>query len=432
MNSKIILIKFPDNKFHTASVTRFVSVPFADQEIDTIWYKDLTEMEYEETNTVGSYSIIRDNHDGTYTNLNCGTPENYEKIYEEIKEEILNKNFKDKDLNLLPYSIDSIEDYDFFTKKPSSEVIQTEELSENIKSIKREISSRIGSFVGPSSKDTYDIEENNLCIHLNQLEEKMSSEKWEDTKNDILSYLALKKIDMNNGYILIKDAIDALKEIEEIANNACENKEIETPNGEETISFENISVSPSKDPIDDIVLEDNTDSFIPEIQEDSVIEEKTNNEIPTISNIQLDNNQNTTYCPYVKTIYVLWNELLSNLANFIYFEYDSISNTSNYHNYSYNNITDNYRHINRELLNIVKDKEITIDSKSIVTLNDKLIKYNFYIIPIDDYDVFIALKKSRKPFILTKEYEDSYQTLINALKRKNIIITETETISVIK
>ena len=47
MANKTILIKFPDNVFHTASVNRFVSTPMNGKEIETIWYIDLTDIKDE-------------------------------------------------------------------------------------------------------------------------------------------------------------------------------------------------------------------------------------------------------------------------------------------------------------------------------------------------------------------------------------------------
>ena len=387
MDSKIILIKFPDGKFHTASVSRFVSVPYAGKEINTIWYIDLTEIEYEDDDTTGSFSIIRDNNDGTYTNLNCGLHENYTKIYDELKKEILNNNYTSKDINTLPYSIDTVEDYDFFNNNTPSKEVQSSPLSDNIVSIKREINSRIGAFIEPTAKDNYEIEEDKLCNHLNQISNKITQDEWVEIEDDILSYLAMKNIAMDNGYIKIGDATNALQEIENIALSGLNDNSVkEEPvlnEEKESISFptENNSFiydEPEKEPsiiyeeapledilptlkeeqptIEDIdlIVEDNSEEIEKPLEDIDLIVEETPKEA---------NNYN-----YVKTIYVLWNELLSNLANFVYLEYDSFSKMANYYNYSYTNITDNYRHINRELLKLIKGEELTIKNKSVITL----------------------------------------------------------------
>ena len=60
-----ILVKFPDNKYHTAKISRFVSIPINGQVLDTIWYIDITERHTEDEEIIGSFSVIRDNKDGT-------------------------------------------------------------------------------------------------------------------------------------------------------------------------------------------------------------------------------------------------------------------------------------------------------------------------------------------------------------------------------
>ena len=390
MDSKIILLKFPDNKFHTASVTRFVSVPYKGQEINTIWYVDLTELDTEEKNSVGSFSIIRDNLDGTYTNLNCGSHDEYEKIYNELKEEIIKKNYTQKELNTLPYSIDTVEDYDFFARPEDTEVAEEVSFSDNIINIRRELYSRIGAFVIPSSRDDYLFQEEELCNHLSELEKNLSDSAWEDIKNDILSYLTLKQINMNAGYILLQDAVSALKEIEEFALSEYQNSKGTTE-----------------------AFEDNNQEKQKEII--SFVEEPSEKE----KNYQ-----------YTKTIYVLWNKLISNVANFVYLEYNSYLKLNIGYSINYRNITDNYRQINRELINIIKEKDLTINTRNIVTVKDNLINYKFYIIPLDDPDIFRSLKDSQNPIVLSGTFQDSYTAITEALKRKNMIITERETLGI--
>ena len=121
MEGKIILIKYPDNSYHTASVNRFVSVNINGKNIDTIWYIDINEAD--EDDTTGSYSIIRDNNDGTYTNLNCGDLSDYQRIYDEISKCVNDNKYTNKDVNSLPYSIDTVEDYDYQSDLFSEEEI---------------------------------------------------------------------------------------------------------------------------------------------------------------------------------------------------------------------------------------------------------------------------------------------------------------------
>ena len=438
MANKTILIKFPDNVFHTASVNRFVSTPMNGKEIETIWYIDLTDIKDENEELVGSFSVIKDNKDGTYTNLDCGTPEDYEKIYEELKKEIAKKNYTNKDLSLLPYSINEVESYDFFKEMTDPEDHPTIEISENVKDIKREISTRIGAFVDPYFTKTYDLLENDICLRLTLIEEKMSPNKWEETKNDILSYLTLKRLEMKKGYILIKDASDTLNEIEEVALNNLRSAEEEPIVVEDDEGAEEIITIQDKPVVSFVEDIEDTKEDIKESEEEAKeTEEEVENEIsekiswPEIEGAKETNN-NGEYFPYVKTIYVLWNELLSNLASFVYYEYNSYFEIADLYNVSYLNITDNYRHVNKEILKLIDERDLSIDKKNVITINDNLTKYNFYIIPVEDYDVFVSLKESKNPYILTRDFKDCLTPIINGIKRKDIIVTEKETISVIK
>ena len=415
MDSKIILVKFPNNEFHTASVNRFVSIPIGDREIDTIWYIDLTERKNEEEE-VGSYSLIRDNKDGTYTHLNCGTPENYEKIYSVLKEEIIKKNYINRDLSLLPYSIDTVEDYDFFEERNSPQKNENIIVSDNVENIKREISTRIGAFVDPYYTKAYCLMEMDLCVRLTLIEEKMSPQKWNETKDDIMSYLALKKLDMKKGYILIKDASDALNEIEELALNNLKDTDIEP-----------------------VLIEDNSENLPPleinddpkELEEAVILPSLEIKEEPKEETEESLEENKENYQPYIKTIYVLWNELLSRLSDFCYYEYDSYAKMGNMYTISYNNITNEYQHINHNLLKLIDNTKISVDNDNIITINDQLTKYTFYIIPVDDYDLFTSLKESNNPYILTKDFPNPCLPIVNGIKRKNIIVTEKETLSII-
>ena len=406
MHSKVILIKFPDDEFHTANVNRFVSVNINGKNLDTIWYTDLTEMK-EGEEEIGSYSVIRNNNDGTYTNLNCGTSEDYEKLYEYLKKEIQNKNYTNKDVSILPYNIDTIESYNYQEELFPKETPK-KELSPAILEVKKEISTRIGAFVDHYYRKSYNLMEEDLCLRLTLLEEKMNSLEWEECKNNILSYLTFKKIDMSRGYIVIDDASNILNEIEDIA-------------------LKELKIVPPKETVEPVLVEDDEDL------DDEVIEiVDPENEKIEVPKEELKEEKNTNYIPYIKTIYVLWNELYSNLASFIYIEYDSLVNITNCYTLSYYNISLEYEHIDKEILRIIGDKQISISNSNLISVNDKEIKYNFYIIPIEDYDVFVALKESHNPYIITKKYNDPFTSLIEGIKRHNIIVTESETISIIK
>ena len=142
--------------------------------------------------------------------------------------------------------------------------------------------------------------EEDLCLRLTLLEEKMNSLEWEECKNNILSYLTFKKIDMSRGYIVIDDASNILNEIEDIA-------------------LKELKIVPPKETVEPVLVEDDEDL------DDEVIEiVDPENEKIEVPKEELKEEKNTNYIPYIKTIYVLWNELYSNLASFIYIEYDSL------------------------------------------------------------------------------------------------------------
>ena len=406
MESRIILIKFPNNNFHTASVNRFVTLTINGKDIDTIWYVDLTEANNTSEKKVGSFSIIRDNKDGTYTNMNCGTPDVYEKIFDVIKSEISKKNYKYKDINILPYAIDTIENFDFFKEIVPEKKPQKVNISKNVREIKREISTRIGAFVDPYYKTAYSIMEEDLCSRLTYIDGKMTPKEWEEVENDILSYITLKKLDMKQGYILISDVSNAIKEIEQIALEVFKDSE-----------FAN----------QPIVVQDEEEAPNPELPVEEPVSESPVEEV-----VVAEEKKEEEYIPYVKTIYTLWNELYSTLSNFIYFEYDSYTTTPNCNIMSYINITNDFKNVNKELSRIIGNNKLSIKNKNLISVNNQQTRYNFYIIPVEDYDVFIALKESKNPYIITKSFEDSFNALLDAINRNSIIVTETETIRIIK
>ena len=244
---------------------------------------------------------------------------------------------------------------------------------------------------------------------------------------------------MKQGYILINDASDALNEIEQIALNNLkgdENAPIVIKDDDEITNVEEEQIAPfgieSKKEID--TPEEVSKSEENEEESASPEDEEPEQE-DVITPVEIEDEEepdNIIHYPYAKTIFVLWNELLSTLANFAYFEYNSYTEIPSCFNISYVNITKEYRHINKEIMKVIKDARISIDKQNVININDELTKYKFYIIPVDDYDLFVALKESHNPYILSKYFEDSLTPLVDGIKRKNIIITEKETIGIIK
>ena len=413
MEGKIILIKYPDNSYHTASVNRFVSVNINGKNIDTIWYIDINEAD--EDDTTGSYSIIRDNNDGTYTNLNCGDLSDYQRIYDEISKCVNDNKYTNKDVNSLPYSIDTVEDYDYQSDLFSEEEII--ELSDEVKSVKKEISTRIGAFVDPYYLKSYKLMEKDLGVKLEVLKEKMTDSDWRLVKNELLSYLSFKKMDMSRGYILIEDASNALNEIEEIVLEEIKNKNKVIEN----------KISTTEE-IELPALASNKDISSKEIEE---------NKLPelTIGDLKSETKEEMSinaYHPYIKTIYVLWNKVYSNLASFAYYEFNSYTNISNRIVLSFDNMGNKYNSINKEITRIIDKKPLKITEKNLLTVYDNQTKYNFYIIPVEDYDVFMTLRDSNTPYLFSKEIEEPLIALIKGVERKNIIVTEKQTLSILE
>ena len=413
MEGKIILIKYPDNSYHTASVNRFVSVNINGKNIDTIWYIDINEAD--EDDTTGSYSIIRDNNDGTYTNLNCGDLSDYQRIYDEISKRVNDNKYTNKDVNSLPYSIDTVEDYDYQSDLFSEEEII--ELSDEVKSVKKEISTRIGAFVDPYYLKSYKLMEKDLGVKLEVLKEKMTDSDWRLAKNELLSYLSFKKMDMSRGYILIEDASNALNEIEEIVLEEIKNKNKVIENKISTT--EEIEV-PALASNKDISSKEIVENKLPEL---------------TIGDLKSETKEEMSinaYHPYIKTIYVLWNKVYSNLASFAYYEFNSYTNISNRIVLSFDNMGNKYNSINKEITRIIDKKPLKITEKNLLTVYDNQTKYNFYIIPVEDYDVFMTLRDSNTPYLFSKEIEEPLITLIKGVERKNIRVTEKQTLSILE
>ncbi len=369
MQSKTILIKFPDNKYHTAEVSRYVDVTIDNRVISTIWYVDLNELDLNEKKPVGSFSIIRKNENGSFTNLDCGDIDQYTKIYEDIKKSIANNQYKELDVDILT-NIDNVEQYSYEQKNNNKQPSLEAELpilasEKDLKEITDILSEKIGSHVDPYFQHSYQAMEADIKSKLNTMKENTSKDKWFSAKNAIIKYLSLKELDMQNGYITIDSVEKHLKEIEELAH--------------------------------------------------------------TIINADKKEAINEVY--YTKTIYVLWNELLSRFFDIIYLEYASYTNFDKKYMLEYANISNNYSQIKEQLLGIIEEKELSINRRNTITVTDNNVKYNFIIIPVEDFDLFISIKESKAISILTEELFEPYQILVDSIKRKNTIVTDSETIS---
>ena len=185
---KTIRLKYPSGEYHTALVNRFVVINNGDRDVMTIWYNDITELK-SSVEKVGSFTLI-DEKDGVYTHLYCNN--DYEKIYQELKECIINKHYKQLSLDLLPYSIDDAIDYNYFNN---------EESNDGISVIKKEITNQVLSYI---SKDNLEIAKskiNNLVYRLNGIKLSVSDDVFNVIVDSILKEVSSKKLDLNDGYI---------------------------------------------------------------------------------------------------------------------------------------------------------------------------------------------------------------------------------------
>ena len=122
----------------------------------------------------------------------------------------------------------------------------------------------------------------------------------------------------------------------------------------------------------------------------------------------------------------------SNLASFAYYEFNSYTNISNRIVLSFDNMGNKYNSINKEITRIIDKKPLKITEKNLLTVYDNQTKYNFYIIPVEDYDVFMTLRDSNTPYLFSKEIEEPLIALIKGVERKNIIVTEKQTLSILE